>query len=307
MGFTRTFSLAVGVAGLGLGLLVTGPASSFSPALAASGIAATSVDDPRSGSISSATWRRYSKSITDAAVATPIEVVSDLLVPAPSDSRTRWRTIDGSDYVLVSALRYAPISTVEPGGAFTLDTSRWVAIPAQLAQECVRYHCANLDRSHLDLQLKQVLGLPPDADYRYVSQFWVKPSDMFRPCTDPRVASPSCPEKFVGASVEVPTIVGTVNVADFLWAQANYAWRAPDRFWHKIAISCAQSYSNASAGQCYGFPWTRLGYTYDWSPAAKDDVGVTEFVVAQGATAYLERVGTQREFFPFAKRVGTSK
>lgn len=67
-------------------------------------------------------------------------------------------------------------------------------------------------------------------------------------------------------------------------------------------ISCAQDYENATKGNCYGFPWTRLGYTYDWTPGAKDDRGVTEFVVPEGSIAYLESVGTQRDAFPFRRR-----
>ncbi|CAB4955050.1 unannotated protein [freshwater metagenome] len=302
MGRSGTIVRTAGIVALGFCALVAGTLGPVSPAAAASGLAARSVDDPRAPTITRATWRDYLTAISDAAVALPSEVDADLLIPAPSDVRTRWRTIDGIDYLLVTSLRFAPVTTVEPGAQFTLDASRWVSIPGQLAEECVRYSCIDLGTQRLDLQLKQVMGLPPDADYRYVSEFWVKPADMFRPCTDPRITSPSCPELALGAAAGIPATVGEVNLSDFLWSQANYAWRAPDRFRPKAAVSCAQDYANASVGQCYGFPWTRLGYTYDWSPKAKDDVGVTEFVVAKGAVAYLERTGTQREFFPFAKR-----
>ncbi|CAB4865138.1 unannotated protein [freshwater metagenome] len=301
MGPSRAFVRSTVVAGLAICSIAVGLTGPASPATAADGLSVRTAPDPRGPVVQRATWRAYLTAISDAAVALPSEVESDLLLPAPSDPRTRWRTIDGAEYLLVTSLRYAPVTTVEPGAQFTLDSSRWVAIPGQLAEECVRYSCVNLGAQRLDMQLKQLMGLPPDADYRYVSEFWVKPSDMFRPCTDPRIASQSCPELTVGASGGVPATVGEVNLSDFLWSQANYAWRAPDQFRPKQARSCAQDFANASVGQCYGFPWTRLGYTYDWTPGAKDDVGVTEFVVAKGATAYLERVGSQREIFPYAK------
>ena len=293
-------SVSIGL--LGLGLLIVGLVGQLSPAGAATKASVASVDDPRAANVSRATWRQYLTAISDSAIALPSEVKSNLLMPVPSDSRTKWRTIDGVDHILVTTLRYAPVSTVEPGSQFTLDASRWVSIPGQLAEECIRYACVNLRTPRLDLQLKQIMGLPPDADYRFVSQFWVKPADLFRPCTDPRITSPSCPEQALGAAAGIPATVGEVNIADFLWTQANFAWRAPDRFRPQRAISCAQDYANATVGQCFGSPWTRLGYTYDWTPGAKDDVGVTEFVVAKGAVATLEKVGTQREFFPYAKR-----
>ena len=302
MGSLGTSVRAIGALGFCLSAVTIGAVAPAPAAYAVSGQTARSVDDPRAPTVTKATWREYLTAITDAAVALPSEVDSDLLVPAPGDSRTRWRTIDGVDYLLVTSLRFAPVSTVAAGAQFTLDASRWVSIPGQLALECVRYSCANLGTQQLDLKLKQVLGLPPDADYRYVSEFWVKPADMFRPCTEPRITSPSCPELVVGPTAGIPTTVGEVTLARFLWSHANYAWRAPDRFRPKTAVSCAQDFANASVGQCYGSPWTRLGYTYDWSPGAKDDIGLTEFVVAKGAIAYLEKVGAQREFFPYAKR-----
>jgi hypothetical protein len=301
MGFVRAAVGSAGIAVLCLGLHIAGPAGQLSPAGAATRLSIGSLEDPRSSKIDRATWRQYLTAISDSAIAIPAEVVSNLLVPVSSDARTKWRTIDGVDHILVTTLRYAPVSTVASGGQFTLDESTWVSIPGQLDEECVRYSCDNLKTSRLDLQLKQIIGLPPDADYRFVSQFWVKPSDLFRPCTDPRITSPSCPEQALGAAAGIPATVGKVNLADFLWTQANYAWRAPDRFRPQTAVSCAQDYANSTVGQCYGYPWTRLGYTYDWTPGAKDDVGVTEFVVVEGAVAYLEKVGTQREFFPFAK------
>ena len=301
MGFVRASVGSASIAIVGTGLLLAGIIGPISPASAATGLSVGSVEDPRSPNVGRATWRQYLTAISDSAIAIPAEVVSNLLVPAPSDARTKWRTIDGVDHILVTTLRYAPVSTVASGGQFTLDESTWVSIPGQLDEECVRYSCDNLKTSRLDLQLKQIIGLPPDADYRFVSQFWVKPTDLFRPCTDPRITSPSCPEQALGAAAGIPATVGKVNLADFLWTQANYAWRAPDRFRPQTAVSCAQDYANSTVGQCYGYPWTRLGYTYDWTPGAKDDVGVTEFVVVEGAVAYLEKVGTQREFFPFAK------
>jgi hypothetical protein len=43
------------------------------------------------------------------------------------------------------------------------------------------------------------------------------------------------------------------------------------------------------------FPWTRLGYTYDWGSSfvyegSLPGVGASEFVIKQGAEIYVERV-----------------
>jgi len=259
--------------------------------------AQVAVVNPTPAVIPAATWRAYRQAIIDSTVATPEEVVTDLLVPTPADARTKWRTIEGEQYLLVGLLRREPFANVKVGDRFSLSGDRWVSVPGQLDQACANYRCSAQSTSRLDQTLKQINGLPPDADYRYVVRFWIKATDLFRPCTDPRVSSASCPEEVTSASATapVPTTLGTTNLASFLWQQTNYAWRMPDRFQPRTAVSCAKVWTTQN---CYGFPWTRLGYTYDWSPKSKDDVGLTEFVAVSGATAYLEAVGSQREFFP---------
>jgi len=38
-----------------------------------------------------------------------------------------------------------------------------------------------------------------------------------------------------------------------------------------------------------GYPWTRLGYTYDWGNP-DSEVGLSEFVITAGATIKIENV-----------------
>jgi hypothetical protein len=289
------------IAGLLPGLAV--PASAVTAPLDVRGAAIATAPDTRPAaappSVSADLWRAYRQAIIDSTTATPAEVVTDLLVPTPADPRTEWKTVDGVDYVLVGLLRrdLSMFTGINPGDAFTVKGDRWVAIPKELQQACTQYRCRRIDDAALDLQLKMINGLPPDADYGYIAHFWVKPADMFRPCTDPRLASATCPEEVVLDASRAPVLpmVGATDTTASMWIQANFAWRLPDHFRPKVAVSCAKNWQTQD---CYGFPWTRLGYTYDWSPTAKDERGVTEFIVVNGATAYLESTGVQRDFFP---------
>lgn len=248
--------------------------------------------------ITTSTWRSYANAITDAAVSRPGEVVSDLLVPVPGDARTQWSAIDGEQYLLVQKLSYRPISNVAPGEAFTMTSNAFVMVPGEMDEECARYGCARMNVTGLDMQVKQVLGLPPDADVSVVSRFWVRPADLIRPCTDVDPMSASCPQLLAN------TMLDGVDWASFLLEQAMYSWRMPRQGTPSPRVSCDEDYENVSRGSCYGFPWTRLGYTYDWTPGAKDDRGVTEFVVAEGSTVHLESTGTQRQYFPFRRSAG---
>lgn len=44
-----------------------------------------------------------------------------------------------------------------------------------------------------------------------------------------------------------------------------------------------------------GFPWTRLGYTYNWKPG-ESEVGPAEFVVRKDATVQVVSVETTEEY-----------
>ena len=43
-------------------------------------------------------------------------------------------------------------------------------------------------------------------------------------------------------------------------------------------------------------PWTRLGYTYDWSEEAKDKYGLSEFIAFKGTTAKVEKTLLVEDF-----------
>ncbi len=241
--------------------------------------------------ISARLWNAYADAISDSAVSRPGEVVADLVVTDPSDKRTQWTTIGGDQYMLVSRLGYRPLSDVSPGEAFTVSSHLFVTVPEEVRRECVRSRCARMSASQLDLRLKQLIGLPPDADYGFITRIWVRPADLFRPCTQVDPTIPSCPQLMTNA------MHAGVDRSGFLVDQGMYSWRLP-RHATTQRVSCAKDFLNEMRGNCFGFPWTRLGYTYDWRPNS-DERGVTEFIVAPGSTVIMESSGTQRSYFPY--------
>ena len=236
-------------------------------------------------------WDAYGGAISDAAVSLPSEVATDLVVADPSDRRTEWTSIGGEQFMLVSHLGYRPVSDVDPGETFVVSSHVFVTVPKEVRRECERSRCDRMNASQLDIRLKQLIGLPPDADYRFLTQMWVRPVDLFRPCTQVDPAIPTCPQLMTNA------VHADVDRTAFLLDQAMYSWRLPNQGTTE-KVSCAKDFRNEFKGNCFGFPWTRLGYTYDWRPTA-DERGVTEFVVAPGSTVVMESFGKQRVYFPF--------
>ncbi len=269
----------------------------------AMGIALAAPSAQAADAISGKLWQEYGAAIRDSVVALPSEVVTDLALPDPSNPLTQWKEIDGEQYLLMSNMRFAPLTDAAPGSAFSLKGDTWVSIAGEIDRECVKAGCLRMNASRLDLRLKQLLGLPPDASYGYVTRIWVRPADLFRPCTDPRVTSATCPAR---VPADAPTTIDGVDLAQFMWKQANDAWRLPDVRRHSMPVSCAADYKDERKGQCAGYPWTRLGYTYDWAPSAPDDRGVTEFVIPRGTTVYLDSSGPQRDYYPSAASAAQS-
>ena len=238
--------------------------------------------------IPSRLWQAYAAAIADSAVSRPGEVVTDLVIASPQDPRTQWTTIDGEPHMLVARLGFRPISSVADGEPFTTTSHVFTFVPQELQERCAELNCAQMSDRKLDFTLKQLIGLPPDADYTVMSRIWVKPTDLFRPCTQVDPLIPTCPQQVAN------TVHAGVDRSTFLFEQGMYSWRV-HRTGTPAPISCAKDFTNTAGGNCLGFPWTRLGYTYNWSPGARSERGLTEFVIAPGSQVVLESAGPARE------------
>ena len=121
------------------------------------------------------------------------------------------------------------------------------------------------------LRIEQLLGLPPGNGKTLFVEMEVPSDSLFRPCADPSTAATRC-------RAAAPT-AGSEHAAWFLDLMA-------------------QSYTASEADP---YPWTRLGYTYDWAPGAPDRVGLSELVVRAGTEAtVLSVVDNETYCGPFA-------
>jgi hypothetical protein len=90
---------------------------------------------------------------------------------------------------------------------------------------------------------------------------------IFRPCNDPRVTAHS------DGSVICPR---TLNNQDKNISPQFKNWLVQN--------------ANASYQLHNGYPWTGYGYTYNWNDSAKNNVGVSEFVVLPKTPIHVLRV-----------------
>lgn len=124
------------------------------------------------------------------------------------------------------------------------------------------------------LRIAQLLGLPPESavagnpkEYKYMLELWVSPQDLFRPCPDTEISDTVCEISFPIDSFSMldPNDMAMVTVGpEYGTFMTYYDW-----FNNQANYSYIPDYSS--------YPWTRLGYTYDWG--SSPPIGLSEFVL----------------------------
>jgi hypothetical protein len=197
----------------------------------------------------------YRSAIANAIYPETGKISSNLIAISKSTPGLVWKTIKNENYVLVvSWVKDTSIfyKAFRKNGHFTTDSTHimWVTVIPEVRNVCMR----NGDNG---LRLEQRLGLPPSGDKRLFIQFWVKPSDLFRPCPDNEITDKVCQLCF--PSNPDPGYTSWFN-----------SWRIDA--YHKCD-------KNGQFDLYSTYPWTQLGYTYDWNPDNKSHVGLSEFII----------------------------
>lgn len=175
-----------------------------------------------------------------------------------------WKTINGEDYVLV--VSWKSKNYYGDSGAYNTGPYQiWVTTAPELQKRMRKEKSPNVD-----MRLKQLLGLPPNATNSLFIEFWVRPADLFRPCPDKEITDKKCNTCFNGQD--------SLDKAYIQW------------------INDSRISRYYTCGLYNQYPWTELGYTYDWSPSNKSHIGLCEFVIDVNKTIYVNKVYTTAEY-----------
>ncbi|MEM7535932.1 MAG: hypothetical protein AAF639_27375, partial [Chloroflexota bacterium] len=208
----------------------------------------------------------FRDAVVDAADAEPDEIVDTLTALVPENEDLIW---DEDGRLLVSTWTSWNGYDDIVGEDMELAVEIWVTAVPQTQIFCQNY-AATEDVSR-DLRLEQLLGLPPhDGKNRFV-EVWVHPDDLFRPSPDPEVDDTT-------VGLEVPS-------EDEFESAEDYEQHTE---WYNYQTSISYDEQN-------GYPWTRLGYTYDWGNP-ESEVGLSEFVVWAGSVIGVEEVYSNDEY-----------
>jgi hypothetical protein len=126
------------------------------------------------------------------------------------------------------------------------------AVP-QVKEFCQQYQGVDgniPDNIELSLRIQQYLGLILNkySTKTHFVELWVKAEDLTRPCIDSEIEDSSCNLLPVPVPDSSP-VVKSIYTSSYTNAKKEY------------------------------YPWTGLGYTYDWGNSQKPHKGASEFII----------------------------
>jgi hypothetical protein len=201
---------------------------------------------------------RYSYAVLDAMVVTDEEVVDTLTPIINTNPDLLWE----NDRVLV--VTWTRYGDSYPVGNTTItwwgDT--WVTVVPELKD---RIEELNISPESLTLRVEQLLGLPNGSSNSWFVELWVNPDDLFRPSPDP----------------EINDTVAMLNFPENVSIEYK-AW------FNGMIIS--QYFQEKK------YPWTRLGYTYDWGNP-ETEVGISEFMIRKNSEVVVHSKSMTQDYF----------
>lgn len=152
----------------------------------------------------------------------------------------------------------------------TLKSSAWNLGPTQLRGPVwislvpeVKDRCKTFPPDVLAMRLRQILGLQPAQTVTHFVTMKARAADLFRPTPDPRTDT-IYPCLDPVAKTDCNVFPPDVDPMHKQWmAETFLTLQIPN-----------------------GWPWTHLGYTYNWAPGA-DPYGASEYLVKGGSNVVV--------------------
>lgn len=195
------------------------------------------------------------------AVTIEPEEIKPLVTITPESELVTWR--EGK--ILLLTLNHHPERYIA-GETFSLPDEVWTVTDKELSAWYASHKKGVKDWT---LRLKQLVGVKPEDSYTHMTAMWVSPQDVRRPAYNPDITEDA-----------MPTALPEDTPEEYReWFEGNILW----------------SYFDSA------YPWTRLGYTYDWSENS-GEYGLTEFWIAPGAQAEIAYTDTVADFIERLER-----
>ncbi len=221
--------------------------------------------------------KQYKLAVIDAKTVEPYEIYRNLVAVTYYGDSTAgpgnlyWSPDSAGNIrlLVVSWMKQSSTQYWPLGQTFKTNNNQaymsWITTAPQMLDFLKKNTFSN--QTTLHLRIAQILGMPPDTQNDYFVEFWVYPHNLFRPTPDPEITDHE-------ADLYFPS---TASIKHISWFQNEMA--------HKYDTSSTSA-----------FPWTRLGYTYDWGNPSHP-IGCSEFVVDTSSLVTVKSIYTSWEYY----------
>ncbi|MEH2179137.1 hypothetical protein [Nostoc sp.] len=199
--------------------------------------------------------RQLDAAIEDAKRPSEDKVVKNLWSLSKTNPQVKWRENNGKIEYLMASWKYVknPTEDWKTGTKKSIEARTWLTAVPQVKEFC--QNCKGIGikipgNIMLSLRLQQYLGLilNKNSNKTHFVEMWVKAEDLSRPCVDPEINDSSCNVFDIPISASYPILQEIYRIS-YLDASQEY------------------------------YPWTGLGYTYDWGNPKKPREGASEFLL----------------------------
>jgi len=232
----------------------------------------------------------YAKACADAAMVTPEKISKNLTAITPDNKDLIWENgVVGTRVLVVSWVNQSICTAYQcpPEGCKATDTCKegkecpygWDTYVTVVPELKNFFQTTPIT----PMRIAQLLGLPP-ADAQKKACFlemWISPQDLFRPSPDPEITDEEAEIDFPGSQYASP--FRTYDTAEMIFADQAYdPAQCPTPQGTQCGFTDYISFFENRTKYIYTagapYPWTRLGYTYDWGDTS-GHIGLSEFVV----------------------------
>jgi hypothetical protein len=232
----------------------------------------------------------YLAAVQDAKTLSAAKISKNLTAIVPENANLRWENDVPGTRVLVATW----VGSQAACQNYTNPTSSG----CKVGQECPNYGFNSwvtvvpdlknlLGNTPTLLRVAQALGLPPPSATQTLEntcmvELYVSPADLFRPSADPEVSDHEAELAF--PSDRYRKFDDTLLVYSEMPCDARYCASCTSS--GKCGMTSYRNWYNNRRAYVYSqtpvnspYPWTALGYTYDWGNPTPPHYGVSEFVI----------------------------
>ncbi len=179
----------------------------------------------------------------------------------------------------------------------------FVTVAGQVTGFFATNYGTNITAEQAHVRVAQLLGMPDTSSNNAFAEIWIKPEDLFRPTRITSIAitniTSSWPE-YAQANPDPLTYSNAVDGTSFA-AYSNY--------FNNVLLNPTNS-GIATNPFAYNFPFSGMGYTWDWAYPTNDTnfgfIGMSEFVAPKTVTYYTDSFTPTWEYVTGIPEPGTA-